>query len=111
MSWRNLSTSYAPGLRRRLQARFGLAAAYRRVFSGRGSKADSELVLADLANAAGFYRVTEPEHGADRIAFQEGKRALFGRVFRFLRMTDEETVALEEAARAEALTDRHEGEI
>lgn len=107
--WRHLSTSYAPGLRRRLQARYVLARSYRRLFSGRGSKSDAEIVLADLANYSGFYRVTEP--GAGPLEFQEGKRAIFGRIFRFLRMSANEAVSLEEAARAEALTDHREGEV
>lgn len=109
MRWRSLASLFTPGSRRRLQARLGLGAAYRRLFAGRGSKADGEMVLADLANHTGFYRVTEP--GAGALEFAEGKRAVFGRVFRFLRMTDAEVAALEEAARAEALTDAREGEI
>jgi hypothetical protein len=109
MRWRSLSSVFAPGLRRRLQARAGLGAAYRRLFSGSGSKADAEMVLADLASHTGFYRVTEP--GAGSLDFAEGKRAVFGRLFRFLRMTEAEIEALEEAARAEALADAREGEI
>lgn len=62
-----------------------------------------------LANHTGFYRVTEP--GAGALDFAEGKRAVYGRVFRFLRMSDAEVASLEEAARAEALTDAREGEF
>ena len=40
-----------------------------------------------------------------------GKRAVFGRLFRFLRLSEDEVRALEEAARQEALTDACEGEI
>ena len=109
MSWRNLNRLFPAGFRRRVQARFALAQAYRRLFSGRGSKADGEVVLADLANHTGFYRVTEP--GAGALDFAEGKRAVYGRVFRFLRMSDAEVASLEEAARAEALTDAREGEF
>lgn len=109
MRWRNLSGLFAPQLRRRLQARLALGSAYRRLFAGRGSKADAEMVLADLANHTGFYRVTEP--GAGSLDFAEGKRAMFGRLFRFLRMAEDEIEALEEAARAEALADAREGEI
>lgn len=109
MSWRSLNRHFPVGFRRRVQARFALAQAYRRLFSGHGSKADGEVVLSDLANHTGFYRVTEP--GAGALDFAEGKRAVYGRVFRFLRMSDEEVASLEEAARAEALTDVREGEF
>ena len=107
--WRSLSSQFAKRFRRRLPARLTLGGAYRRLFSGRGSKADAEIVLADLANHTGFYRVTEP--GAQSLDFAEGKRSVYGRVFRFLRMSHEEIEALEEAARAEALADSTEGEI
>ncbi len=109
MNWHHLSTSFGPGLRRRLQARLSLGKAYRRLFSGHGSKADAEVVLADLANVTGFYRVTEP--GAGTLDYQEGKRAVYGRIFRFLRMGADETANLEEAARSEALADAREGEF
>lgn len=109
MRWRSLSSAFAAGMKRRLRARLALGAAYRRLFSGHGSKADAEIVLADLANHTGFYRVTPP--GAGSLDYMEGKRAVFGRIFRFLRMTEAETEALEEAARAEALADGREGEI
>ncbi len=109
MTWHHLSSAFVPGLRRRLQARLNLSNAYRRLFSGHGSKADAEIVLSDLANVTGFYRVTEP--GAGTLDYQEGKRAVYGRVFRFLRMSADERAGLEEAARAEALSDAREGEI
>lgn len=109
MPWRSLASRFPPGQRRRAQARASLASAYRRLFAGHGSKADAEIVLADLANHSGFYRVTEP--GAGSLEYAEGKRAVYGRVFRFLRMSEAETAALEESARAEAVTDAREGEI
>ena len=111
MPWRNLSSLFATGGRRRFRARLSLAQAYRRLFSGHGSKADAETVLADLANHTGFYRVTEPGGGKGSLDFAEGKRAVYGRVFRFLRMSADEAAALEEAARTEALADAQEGEI
>lgn len=111
MPWHNLGRSLAAGRRRRVQARLFLARSYRRLFSGRGSRSDAETVLADLANHSGFYRVTEPGGAEGALDFAEGKRAVYGRVFRFLRMSAEEAAALEEAARAEALSDTREGEI
>ncbi len=111
MPWRSLSSSFAMGWRRRVQARLFLTQSYRRLFSGRGSKSDAEAVLADLANHTGFYRVTEPGGASGFLDFAEGKRAVYGRVFRFLRMSADEVAALEEAARAEALSDTQEGEI
>lgn len=56
-------------------------------------------MLADLADYSGFYRVTEPPEAA--IQFREGKRAVFGRLWHFLNMSDAERRALEAAAKAE----------
>ena len=61
---------------------------------------DQSLVLVDLANFTGFYRVTPPETGdRDAIVFNEGMRAAYGRIFQYLRMSDVEVLSLETAAR------------
>jgi len=69
------------------------------------------MVLADLANHTGFYQVLPPGTGVNELVDANGKRAVFGRLFRFLRLSEEEVRALEEAARQEALADAQEGEI
>lgn len=82
-----------------------LADAYNRMFSGEGDKEDAQIVLSDLANWTGFYRVNGPETGADERAWADGSRSAFGRIFRFLRLSDIERRQLEEAARQEAIAD------
>jgi hypothetical protein len=80
-----------------------LATAYQRVFTGSPSQTDQEIVLVDLANFSGFYRVTPPESGdRDTIIFNEGMRCLFGRIFQYLRMSPQEVQSLETAARQTA---------
>lgn len=69
----------------------------------------AEIVLADLANASGFFKVLAAPVSADERAFHEGQRALFGRIYRDLRMSEAELLGLQEAARVEALTDAEEG--
>lgn len=69
------------------------------------------MVLADLASHSGFYQVLPPGAAASELAEANGKRAVFGRLFRFLRLSEEEVRGLEEAARQEALADVSEGEI
>jgi hypothetical protein len=82
-----------------------LTEAYRNVFSGHGSINDAQMVLADLANYSGFYRVTGPDVDGPSRAFADGMRLTYGRILRFLAMTDQELQDLQEAARQEALAD------
>lgn len=87
----------------RLQAEARIAIAYQRVFTGSANSEDQSIVLVDLANFTGFYRVTPPETGdRDAIVFNEGMRAAYGRIFQYLRMSDVEVLSLETAARQTA---------
>ena len=88
-----------------------LTQAYRNLFDGRATKQEAQMVLADLANHSGFYQVLPPGAGASELAEANGKRAAFGRLFRFLRLSTEELAELEQAARQEALADAREGEL
>jgi len=86
--------------RSRFHAETRIALAYQRVFTGTPDGEDQGIVLVDLANFTGFYRVTPPEAGKrDAIVFNEGMRAAYGRIFQYLRMSDVEIQALEMAAR------------
>jgi hypothetical protein len=87
----------------RLEAEARIALAYQRVFTGTPNSEDQGIVLVDLANFTGFYRVTPPEGGdRDAIVFNEGMRAAYGRVFQYLRMSEVEIISLEVAARQTA---------
>ncbi len=86
-----------------------LALAYHNVFKTQDE--DVQLVLADLADYTGFYRVNGEGIPPDDRAFSDGKRAAFGRLFRFLNLTDDEKNALVQAARAETLASSNEGII
>jgi hypothetical protein len=88
-----------------------LGSAYRNIFSGKGTADDAQMVLADLANHSGFYRVSGPDVDPNARAFADGMRAAYGRIFRYLSLTDQELQDLQEAARAEALRDAVEEEM
>lgn len=77
-----------------------LVAAYNSVFAQ--GREDVEMVLSDLANFAGFYKVAERGASADELNFDEGKRAAFARIWSFLTLTDRQLEELENAARDEA---------
>lgn len=109
--WTWASRRFPRGYRRSATAQDDLSKAYQRLFTGHGSEQDAQIVLADLANWTGFYRVSGPGLSPDDRAYSDGLRAAFGRLFRFLRMSDDERRQLEEAARAEALVDAEEGPI
>lgn len=91
------------------QAHLRLALAYHNVF--KASNEDVQLVLADLADYTGFYRVNGEGIPPDDRAFSDGKRAAFGRLFRFLNLTDDEKNALVQAARVESIASSNEGII
>lgn len=109
--WTSLASQMPMGTRRCSRARLTLTQAYRNLFDGRAAKREAQMVLADLANHSGFYQVLPPGAGPSELAEANGKRAVFGRLFRFLRLSEEEVRALEEAARQEALADAREGEL
>jgi hypothetical protein len=107
--WNSLSAKLPLGSRRGARAAEELSTAYKALFTGHGGKPEAEMVLADLANYTGFYRVSGPESSSDERAFSDGMRAAYGRIFRFLRMSEDEVRHLEEAARLEAVTSATEG--
>lgn len=77
-------------------------AAYRATFNGNGTKEEAGLVLADLADFTGFYKVADAEATDAVLRHHAGQRSVFGRILAALRMTDAELLRLEEAARREA---------
>lgn len=108
MKWTCLSRLFPQRKRRKPEAALNLAEAYQQVFAGNATYDAAQVVLADLADFTGFYAVSnDPKH----MAFNEGKRAVFHRIFRSLHMTAEEKHALAEAARIETVTSQYEGEI
>lgn len=96
----HLSRYFRPGS---IAATRELAASYQRLFTGHGTEKDAQIVLADFAAYTGFYRVNGPGVAGEDRAFADGMRAAYGRLFGFLRMTDDERRQLEEAARQEAI--------
>lgn len=86
-----------------------LKACYERVFRGSPSAGDTDIVLADICNASGFYLVSGPSVDATTRAFNDGKRAVMARILNFLNMPPEAARRLEDAARMEALADMEAG--
>lgn len=74
--------------------------AYQALFNGHGSSQDADIVLADLAESSGFYRVTAGEMPADQVKFAEGQRSVFLNIYVALRTTEEDLRRHEEAASA-----------
>jgi len=110
MQWVSLSTQYQRGMRRSKMAEETLSQAYQHVFMGNSTRAEAMMVLADLEKESGFVQVVMPGPGVS-MDFENGKRYMFGRIFRYLAMTQEEQDALHKAARLEALTDAEEGPL
>lgn len=109
MKWRTLATQLPAGAARQTKAQEKLAAAYREVFTRDDESV--EIVLADLANFCGFYKVPPIGSPPETLLVDQGLRAAFGRLFSFLSLPDERMASLEKAARTEALADDEEGII
>lgn len=103
--WQTIANRFLPGRRRAALARLELASAYQAALSG----VNGRTVVSDLANFTGFFQVTEANAPPEIRAFNDGKRAAFGRLFLFLNLSDEDKARLLEAARLEQRTDASEG--
>lgn len=90
------------------RAEDALTKAYLRVFSGQ----DGEMVLADLANITGYYRrpsygewmaKTKTPQGFElHSALSNARAEVVQHIMKYLTMDEDQLVALEKAARAEA---------
>jgi hypothetical protein len=110
--WHWIARELPKGFRRSQEVRVDLAASYRRVFvDGGADKKDAQIVLTDIANFSGFYRVNGMGFDPHDRAFSDGMRAVYGRIQNFIRTTPEEARMLEEAARAQAIADAEEGPL
>lgn len=86
-----------------------LSLAYRNVFNP--SNEDAQIVLADFADFTGFFKVSGMGTSGEDRAYADGMRAAYGRIYRFMNLTDEEKQGLWDAARTEALASATEGMI
>lgn len=107
---RTLASIFPKGQRRGSKASVTLIEAYEAVFSGRGDKEQAELVLADLAHYTGYCHAPNPEMlGHADLAFEAGRRSVFGRILHFCAIPDELKADLIEAVRLEDYANSTEG--
>jgi hypothetical protein len=99
------------GLRRAFSTRLYLSRAYRMLFHAKADKQQADMVLVDLLNFSGYYKVAPAGSDAIALARHEGRREVAGRIMQNLRMTDAEIDAMERTVRQEALVDQVEGEL
>lgn len=99
------------GLRRRAAANLRLAGAYKATFGGNATQEDIEIVLTDLAEATGFYRVSPAGTSAEARAFADGRRDVMSRILNLVNLPSEKLTALHNAALAEELTTNEEGDL
>lgn len=106
-SWRSLGNLFPRKKRRGPEAQLRLARAYQSVFRGE----DGQLVLADIANQSGFFRVT-PAQGttSEELWQREGMRLLYGHLHSQITLSENDLRALEYAARREAAIDQDPSE-
>jgi hypothetical protein len=89
-----------------------LVNAYRRLFDGNGNRDDAEMVLSDLAHMTGYYRrpnygewlaKTKTPGGFElHSALSNARAEVLQHIMDFLTLDQDQLVALEKAARAEA---------
>jgi hypothetical protein len=100
--WDRLSRKYFGPRSKSLEAQLALTECYRRVFLGNPSRADQQVVLADLAAQTGWNQITPVSVASDGLRFNEGKRAAFELIHRHLALSDQDVSALENAVKHEA---------
>jgi hypothetical protein len=101
--WPSFGNFFKRGKRRGYEAQVLEVRTYKNVFNG---SQEGRMVLADIANKSGFYRVTLAKDATDREIWQaEGKRLLFGEIKALLDLSDSDLKMLEYAARREAAID------
>jgi hypothetical protein len=102
LTWASIGNFFKRGQRRGYEAEAALVRHYRNVFASQ----DGQIVLADLANKSGFYKVSLAKDLTDKEIWQtEGKRLLFAEIKALLDLTNADLKALEYAARREAAID------
>ena len=107
--WNTIANRFYPGRRRAIRAQYRLTEAYREVFQVGNESA--EMVISDLANFTGYYKVPPPGTPSETLQYEAGMRAAFGRLFHFLTLSDEQRKALERAVRQESDADNEEGTL
>jgi hypothetical protein len=100
-----ISRRISDKFRRGAQSEHQLSLCYARVFSATATQDDCQIVLADLANASGFFQVSGPTVSEPERAFADGKRAVMARVMRYVNMPPQMRMQLEQAALMEAQAD------
>jgi hypothetical protein len=101
---------FEEGSRRSPEAKLRLAQAYTAVFRGNPTRQDQDIVITDLADHCGFYRVLPQGASPDERSYREGQRSAYGRIVSHLSMTWDEIRAFERAARKEAFVNQVEGD-
>lgn len=86
-----------------------LARAYQAVFDRPGE--DVEIVLADLVDYCSYFSVHSPDVSVSVKDDHNAKRAVFGRIFHFLHLTQDEMDELAVAARRERIRNEIDGDI
>lgn len=106
--WKNIGTIF--GFRKNTEMRRENARveAYRKLFSGKGTPADADVVLVDLAKESRFFMVCGDDVPDNSVRMQEGMRALFLRIYNTLNMDHSEVEQLARLARIELMQDEQQ---
>jgi hypothetical protein len=98
--WHRLTHKFS---RKQLEGQLALTRAYQAVFRGSPDRVQQEMVLADLAAHSGFYQVSPHDVSSSSLAYREGRRSLFGVITGHLSLSPDDVLAIENAARHEAI--------
>lgn len=108
IAWASIAQMTPKGKRRGSQAAVRLAEAYQAVFMGTPTKTDQQLVMADLAAASLFFATPGMEASDAELRHVAGARELYGRIHSNVTLTDEQALALMQAARTEIAAQQQE---
>lgn len=102
--WKNIGSLFG-AKRTAMRRENARVEAYVRLFTGKGTPADADVVLVDLAKESRFFMVTGDEMDNNSVRMQEGMRALFLRIYNTLNMDHSERDQLATLARIELMQD------
>lgn len=98
---RSLVSERGDNPKRDAAAKERLRQAYAAIFDL--DEVNAQIVLADLCEYCGYYKVFDPAVSMSVMADHNARRAVFGRIFHFLNLSEDERRELHEAARREHL--------
>lgn len=98
--WHSFVSKYKDAVKK-LYPQYEITEAYRRVFLGKPSTEDQQMVLSHFAARCGWNTITPPSVASKELWFAEGKRAAFAELFGHIALSHDDMALFENAVKRE----------